>query len=130
MKLKLLIEAQAALIKVKDIPIRNYQKRYEVYRLCRKVRDALIWASEEEQRLIKDIGGTLDGQKINFPNSETRTCFEQNRIQLSETEINVPGIPIILDEADLGDIPMDVATMIALEGIIEFSPTEQEENLK
>lgn len=127
MKLKRLIEAQAALVKIKDIPIRNYRKRYEVYRLCRKVRDVLIWASEEERRLIQDIGGTLDGQAVTFPDAEKRNRFERDRMEMSETEIDMPGLPVVLDETDMDGIPLDVSAMMALEGIIEFLQPETSE---
>lgn len=127
MKLNRLIEAQWALVKIKDVPIRSYRKRYEVYRLCRKIREVLIWASEEEQRLVADAGGTLDGQKVEFPDAEKREAFEQSRLELSETEIDISGVPVMLDESDMNDIPLEVSVMIALEGIIEFTLIEKEE---
>ena len=122
MKLKRILEAQGALVKIKEIPIRNYQKRYEIYGLCIKARDALLWASEEERRLIREIGGTLDGQKISFPDDEKMSRFECARQKMAETEIDLPGLPIVLDEEDLENIPLDVSSMMALEDIIEFSP--------
>lgn len=130
MKLSRILEAQGALVKIREVPIRNYQKRYKIYRICVKARDALLWASEEERRLIREVGGTLEGKEVTFPDAEKRRLFERARLEMSETEIDMPGLPVMLDETDMEGIPLDVSSMMALEGIVEFAPyTEQEEVL-
>ena len=46
---------------------------------------------------------------------------------MSETEIDMPGLPVVLDETDMEGIPLDVSSMMDLEGIIEFLQPETSE---
>lgn len=127
MKLKKLLEAQSALAKIQVVPIKSYQKRYELYMLCKTARDTLLWAADEESKLIKELDGVVNGTEISFKNPSVKKEFETRRVELSETEIAIENIPVLLDEDSFEDISFDVASMLALEGIVEFKKSTNEE---
>lgn len=129
MKLKNIIETKPALERLTAKHFKDYKKLREIVKLRKLVESEFDFYVEQEKKAIdayaeKKKDGSpvfLDDGRIKLKDSKSKTAFEDEMLNLQDTEID-EFKPIFISESDFlsaEDLPTP-SDMLILENIITF----------
>lgn len=117
MKFADLIAAQEALTLLSKTEIKDFGKKYRVYKLVLAAREALTFYAATEKELMEKNGGSVDEKGgITFATIDGRNAFLADREKLNGTAADVA--PVTLKVSDAPGI--DIDSMVALTGVVDW----------
>lgn len=117
MKFADLIAAQEALTLLSKTEIKDFGKKYRVYKLVLAAREALTFYAAEEKRLVEACGGKAEGDgTICFADGGSQKKFVDERERLNETAVDVEPVKLKVSDAP----GIDVDSMVALTGVVDW----------
>lgn len=120
MKILNVVSSKDSISEIGKMPIKNYTKRFALYKMYKKCEDTLSFFSTQERELAEKYGKVEEDGRVIFNSNDDAKKFADERQKILDVEIDDFPDEVVLTESDVEGCSISVGTMVSLEGLVKF----------